>query len=115
VQRKENQVCKLRKNLYGLKQVPRQWCKKFDSFMGSTGFTRCNADQCCYVKSFKNSYIIQLLYVNDMLVAGSSMKENKNLKKQLSSQFAMKDLRVAKQILGMRIIRDRANGTLKLL
>uniref|UniRef100_A0A2N9IPG8 Integrase catalytic domain-containing protein n=1 Tax=Fagus sylvatica TaxID=28930 RepID=A0A2N9IPG8_FAGSY len=32
----------------------------------------------------------------------------------LSKQFAMKDLGPAKQILGMRIIRDRANGTLKL-
>ena len=37
-----------------------------------------------------------------------------NLKKQLSKQFVMKDLEVAKQILGMRIIRDKANGTLKL-
>ncbi|RVW37805.1 Retrovirus-related Pol polyprotein from transposon TNT 1-94 [Vitis vinifera] len=37
-----------------------------------------------------------------------------NLKKQLSKQFAMKDLGAAKQILGMRIIRDKANGTLKL-
>ncbi|RVW78575.1 Retrovirus-related Pol polyprotein from transposon TNT 1-94 [Vitis vinifera] len=34
--------------------------------------------------------------------------------KQLSKQFAMKDLGAAKQILGMRIIRDKANGTLKL-
>ncbi|RVW48051.1 Retrovirus-related Pol polyprotein from transposon TNT 1-94 [Vitis vinifera] len=39
---------------------------------------------------------------------------NNNLKKQLSKQFAMKDLGAAKQILGMRIIRDKANGTLKL-
>jgi hypothetical protein len=114
VQGKENLVCKLRKSLYGLKQAPRQWYKKFDSFMYSTGFTRCQADHCCYVKSFDNSYIILLLYVDDMLIAGSSIEEINNLKKQLSKQFAMKDLGPAKQILGMRIIRDRANGTLKL-
>ena len=100
--------------MYGLKQAPRQWYKKFDSFMDSAGFTRCNADHCCYIKSFKNSYIILLLYVDDMLIAGSNMEEIKNLKKQLSSQFAMKDLGATKQILGMRIIRDIANGTLKL-
>ena len=36
------------------------------------------------------------------------------MKKQLSKQFVMKDLEVAKPILGVRIIRDKANGTLKL-
>ena len=49
-----------------------------------------------------------------MLIAGSSTKEINNLKKQLSKQFPMKDLGATKQILGMGIIRDKANGTLKL-
>ncbi|RVW52843.1 Retrovirus-related Pol polyprotein from transposon TNT 1-94 [Vitis vinifera] len=113
-QGQENLVCKLRKSLYGLKQAPRQWYKKFDSFMHRIGFKRCEADHCCYVKSFDNSYIILLLYVDDMLIIGSDIEEINNLKKQLSKKFAMKDLRAAKQILGMRIIRDKTNGTLKL-
>ena len=100
--------------MYDLKQAPRQWYKKFDSFMHRIGFKRCKTDHCCYVKFFDNSYIILLLYVDDMLIAGSSIKEINDLKKQLSKQFAMKDLGVAKQILGMRIIRVKANGTLKL-
>ena len=49
-----------------------------------------------------------------MLIVGSSIEEINNLKKQLSKQFVKKDLGVAKQILSMRIIRDKANGTLKL-
>ena len=114
VQGQENLVCKLRKSLYSLKQASRQWYKKFDSFMHRIGFKRCEANHCCYVKSFDNSYIILLLYVNDMLIAGSSIEEINNLKKQLSKQFTMKDLGAAKQILGMRIIRDKGNGTLKL-
>ncbi|RVW22059.1 Retrovirus-related Pol polyprotein from transposon TNT 1-94 [Vitis vinifera] len=85
VQGQENLVCKLRKSLYGLKQAPRQWYKKFDNFMHRIGFKRW-----------------------------SDIEKINNLKKQLSKQFAMKDLGVAKQILGMRIIRDKANGTLKL-
>lgn len=36
------------------------------------------------------------------------------MKKQLLKQFAMKDLGAAKQILGMRIIRDRVIGIVKL-
>ena len=49
-----------------------------------------------------------------MLIVGSSIEEINNLKKQLSKQFAMKDLGAAKQILDMRITRDKANDTLKL-
>ena len=82
--------------------------------MHRIGFKRCEANHYCYVKSFENSYIILLLYVDDMLIAGSSIEEINNLKKQLSKQFAMKDLGAAKQILDMRIIRDKANDTLKL-
>ena len=114
VQGQENLICKLRKSLCGLKQGSRQWYKKFDSFMHRIGFKRCEADHCCYVKSFDNSYIILLLYVDDMLIARSSIEEINNLKKQLSKQFVMKDFGAVKQILGMRIIRDKANGSLKL-
>ena len=114
VQGQENLVCKQRKSLYGLKQAPILWYKKFDSFKHRIGFKRCEADHCCYVKSFENSYISLLLYVDDMLIAGSSIEKINNLKKQLSKQFAMKDLGATKQILGIRIIRDKANGTLRL-
>ena len=82
--------------------------------MHKIGFKRYEADHYCYVKSLDNSYIILLLYVDDMLIAGSNIEEINNLKKQLSKQFAMKDLGATKKILGMRIIRDKANGTLKL-
>jgi hypothetical protein len=111
---KENLVCKLKKSLYGLKQAPRQWYKKFDGFMQKNGYYKCNADHCCYFKRFESSYIILLLYVDDMLVASSDMDEIKKLKKQLSSKFDMKDLGAAKQILGMRIHRDKQRGILQL-
>ena len=111
---RKNLVCRLKKSLYGLKQAPRQWYKKFDSFMSSHGFTRCQADHCCYFKKIDNNFIILLLYVDDMLVAGSNMQEIVNLKLKLSKQFEMKDLGAAKQILGMRIKRDTNSRTLLL-
>ena len=47
---KEHMVCKLRKSLYGLRQAPRQWYKRFDSFMVGHEYTRTNADHCVYVR-----------------------------------------------------------------
>ncbi|CAM8972742.1 unnamed protein product [Rhodiola kirilowii] len=107
-------VCKLKKSSYGLKHAPRQWYKNFDGFMHEVKFVRSEADHCCYFKKLDDSYIILLLYVDDMLIAGSSSQEVSKLKKQLSKRFAMKDLGEAKQILGMRIERDRKAGKLHL-
>lgn len=66
----------------------------------------------CYHKTFDDRYIILLLYVDDMLVTGSSIHEINNLKKQLSKEFEI-DLGATKQILKMRITRDRKNHELR--
>ena len=108
VKGKEDMVCRLKKSLYGLKQAPRQWYLKFDSFMLEKGFTRCQSDHCVYYQRFvNNEFIVLSLYVDDMLVAGSSMRKIEELKKLMAKKFSMKDLGEAKQILGMRIKRDR--------
>ncbi|KAH9315581.1 hypothetical protein KI387_024208, partial [Taxus chinensis] len=107
VKGKERLVCKLKKSLYGLKQVPRQWYMKFDSFMQEQGYSRCHSDHCMYIKKFLDgSYIILCLYVDDMLVAGKNMQEIKVLKKQLGESFVMKDLGAEKQILGVIITQN---------
>ncbi|GJU83864.1 retrovirus-related pol polyprotein from transposon TNT 1-94 [Tanacetum coccineum] len=112
--KEENLVCKLKKSLYGLKQAPRQWYLKFDSFIHRTRYKRCAMDNCFYLKKFGSSLVILLLYVDDMLVAGSDMAEIKKIKRQLSQEFKMKDLGYTKQILGMNIIRDKTNGSLRI-
>ena len=92
---KENLVCRLKKRLYGLKQAPRQWYLKFDRFMIEQGYSRCHYDHCVYFKRLENgSYIILLLYVDDMLVARSNMQDINVLKKKLANSFTMKDLGV---------------------
>ena len=107
-------VCRLKKSLYRLKQAHKQWYIKFDTFMCNSGFHRTYKDQCCYFKKFFNSYIVLLLYVDNMLIAGSNLKEINKLKKDLSKEFEMKDLGLTKQILGMRISRGRSKCILRL-
>ena len=51
---KEDYVCKLRKSLYGLKQSPRQWYKRFDSYMIEIGYIRSPYDCCVYYNKETN-------------------------------------------------------------
>ena len=82
--------------------------------MHEHGYNRCHLNR-VYFKSLDNeSYIILCLYVDDMLVARSNMDHIKGPKFQLAHAFTMKDLGAAKQILGMKICRDRKNKTLML-
>jgi hypothetical protein len=74
VKGKENMVCRLKKSLYDLKKAPKQWYLKFDRFMTEHGYSICHSDHCVYFKRLENgSYIILLLYVDDMIVVGSNM------------------------------------------
>ena len=52
--------------------------------------------------------------VDDMLVVGSNMHDINVLKWKLDKSFVIKDLSVAKQILGMRITRDMKTHKLTL-
>jgi hypothetical protein len=115
VKGKEILVCTLKKRLYGLNQDPRKWYLNFDRLMTEQGYSRCHFDHCVYFKRIENGiYIIFLLYVDEMLVAGSNMQHINVLKNKLANSFVMKDLGVAKKILGMRITRDRKNHKLTL-
>ncbi|CAA2996852.1 reverse transcriptase [Olea europaea subsp. europaea] len=78
-------VC-LQKSLYGLKQVSRQWYKRFDTFVLGLGFKRSNFDTCLYCKGNggKNSLYL-LLYVDDMILAIHDIKEIELIKDKLKS------------------------------
>ena len=90
---KDNLVCSLKKILYGLKEAPRQWYLKFDNFMTEQGYDRCNSDHCVYFKRLDNGrYTILLLYVDDMLIAGSNMQDINVLKRKIAKSFQIKDL-----------------------
>ena len=83
--------------------------------MQEHGYNRRHTDYYIYFKRLDDdSCIILCLYVDDMLVAGSNMDHIKWLKHRLAHAFSMKDLGAAKQIVGMKICRDRKNKILML-
>ena len=99
--------------MYELNKAPRQWYKKFDSFMVDHRNARTTSDHCVFVKKFSDEeFIFLLLYVDGMLIICRDISKIDRLKKELSKSFNMKDLGPIKQIIGMKISRDRKKGKL---
>ena len=74
-----------------MKQSPRQWYKRFDSFIRGKRYTRNHYDPCVYYnKLLGKEYIYLLLYVDNMLIASKSIFAVDKLKKDLSFEFEMK-------------------------
>nr|CAN78733.1 hypothetical protein VITISV_020436 [Vitis vinifera] len=111
----KNQVCKLQKSLYGLKQSPRAWFDRFTKAVLKLGYKQGQADHTLFVKkSHAEKMAILIVYVDDIILYGNDMKELQNLKKYLSKEFEVKDLGNLKYFLGMEVARSRGNFQKKL-
>jgi hypothetical protein len=100
-------VLKLKRSLYSLKQSPRMWYQKFDTYILSFGFVRSKVDHCVYSREEGGCFIYVALYVDDILLVGNNMDVIKKVNMHLSSKFDMKDLGVANFIMGIKIKRDQ--------
>ena len=63
-------VCKLHKSLYGLRQSPNRWNRKFELLVRELGFTSEINDPCIYFKRCEQGNAFLILYVDDILLAG---------------------------------------------
>ncbi|GJZ64223.1 retrovirus-related pol polyprotein from transposon RE1 [Tanacetum coccineum] len=68
-------VCKLQKSLYGLKQANRQWFTKLTTFLTTLGFQQSYADTSLLTYSKGNDFLVLVIYVDDILLAGNSSIE----------------------------------------
>ena len=84
---KGNYVCKLKKSLCGLKQAPRAWYARIDSYLQVQGFKIGSVDSNLYYKIIGDYMIIVEVYVDDIIFGSDDEKLrillvrcNKNMK-----------------------------------
>ena len=71
----------------------------------TNGHSINDVDKCIYSKYENNTSVVICLYVDDMLIFGTSLEVVCETKKFLGSKFDMKDLGEADVILEIKIIR----------
>ena len=95
-------VCKLKKELYGLKQTPRVWYGRINSFLTRLGFTKSKVEPNLYMKVMDDELAILLLYLDDLFLTGKR-KHTTGCKNNLSEEFEMKDLGLMHYFLGLEV------------
>jgi hypothetical protein len=110
VKGQEGMVCELLKTLYGLKQASKQWHEKFDKTFTSVGFVVNEADKYLYYRFGGGEGVILCLYVDDIMIFGTSLNVIKEVKEFLSQNFEMKDLGETDVILNIKLVREGDGG-----
>jgi hypothetical protein len=93
---KSNQVCKLLKSLYGLKQASRKWYEKLTSLLVREGYTQSTSDYSLFTLSTNDNFTALLIYVDDIILSGTSLTEIDRIKCILDDHFRIKDLGIVK-------------------
>jgi len=100
---KEHQVLKLHKALYGLKQAPRAWNLKLDSTLKMMNFERRQLEHAVYRRKKGGEIILVGVYVDDLLITGTSEIEIANFKLDMMREFKMSDLGLLTYYLSIKV------------
>jgi hypothetical protein len=111
---REKLVAKLNKSVYGLKQSPRLWNENIHKTMTSKGFIQSFSDPCLYHRIRGNDQLYVCIYVDDLIIAGSSLVVLNLFKDELKSVYNMKDLGELQYCLGIEVERNWGNSTITL-
>lgn len=99
-----NYVCKLHKSIYGLKQAPTVWYTALHKFIDSLGFILSSPDPSLFFWKDNLSITYILIYVDDILLTGSSSQVCHNLILDLQTKFAVKQLGLLHYFLGVEFM-----------
>ena len=109
-----NQVCRLLKSLYGLKQAGRHWYQRLVEIMEALGFKRCDVDQAVFYWRKEDALIIVLVHVDDCTIAGTSIPLILRFKIKIAKYVTITDLGELHWILGIEVKRLREQRTIHL-
>lgn len=112
-QGQEHLVYKLAKALYGLRQAPRAWYAKLNACLLELGFVRCPYEHAVYTRKEGADKLVVAVYVDDLLITGTSIGVIEEFKSQMKARFEMSDLGKLSYYLGIEVVQGEGYIELK--
>lgn len=101
----EDKVCKLDKSLYRLKQAPRAWFNRIDSYFVDQGFERSKAENTLFIKKGKNVKVLYVnIYVDDLVFTGDDEAMMEEFWCSMKRELEITDLGRMRYFLGIEVI-----------
>jgi hypothetical protein len=97
-------VCKLNNILYALKQAPRAWYARLDSYLQVQGLKRGSTNNNVYCKIVGDSMIIVEEYVDDIIFGSDDEKMSKDFARRMHQEFGMSFLGETNLFLELQIV-----------
>ena len=110
--RKPDYCMKLKKCLYGVKQLPRECYMRLSTFLEGCGFTPTTFNPCVFVGSLgtldpsvdeaeKDTKLYISVYIDDIVLFGPNCSQENELVEQLKKEFEITYLGIASWLFGL--------------
>jgi hypothetical protein len=100
---KEEQVYRLKKALYNLKQAPRAWYARLDKYLLQQGFKRGMSNNNIYLRIEKDSLLVTMVYVDDIIFGCNNDESSHKFSQEMSKEFEMSMIGEITFFLGLQI------------
>lgn len=102
-------MCKLRKVLYGLKQLLRAWFGRFARVMITIGYKQSQGDYTLFINNSPSGgvTVLLLVFADDIIVTDNDDKEKHVLSLCLAKEFKIKVLGRLKYFRGIEVAHSR--------
>jgi hypothetical protein len=99
--------------LYGPRQAPRAWNSKLDDTLKKMDFVQSKHEHAMYRRSHGDDILPVGVYVDDLVITGSSLAAVEEFKEEMKRAFLMSDLGLLSFYLGIEVRQDAGGITLR--
>ena len=98
-----NDVYRLKRALYELKQAPRAWYDRLIAYLIEHGFKRGFADTTLFIQKDKNYFVVAQIYVDDIVFGATNDSLAKSFADEMKKMFEMSMVGELTYFLGLQV------------